>query len=196
MKKSRVAFFIIFGISVFLFSGCGDASYLQTKAQTVDSVDAGGLESEPNTAQEEPEDAADATIFVQVSGAVLRPGVYELPSESRIFEAIEQAGGLTDEADDADLNQAGFAADGQRIHVPTKEERMADEEAEADDGKININTASEAELMTLSGIGASKAASIVRYRESHGGFASIEDIMNVEGIKEGTYNKICDQIKI
>lgn len=149
--------------------------------------------------------------YVHVCGAVNRPGVYELTADSRLFEAIQMAGGLTEEAADQTLNQAEVIEDGSKIYVPTKEEVKAgmdngdtlmqnEENAEkagsTSDGKIDINTAAKNELMTLSGIGEAKADAIVRYREEHGAFQKIEDLMEVEGIKEGVFQKVKDQIKI
>ncbi|MBQ7677512.1 MAG: ComEA family DNA-binding protein [Lachnospiraceae bacterium] len=148
-----------------------------------------------------------STVYVQVAGAVKTPGVYELAQGSRIFEAIALAGGMEKDADDTDLNQAQPVSDGQKIYVRTRGEQeavMAEDKGQgageassaADDGKVNINTATEEQLATLPGIGQTKAAEIVKYREAHGGFSSIEDIMKVEGIKQGTYRKFCDNIKI
>ena len=149
--------------------------------------------------------------YVHVCGAVNQPGVYELTADSRLFKAIQMAGGLTEEAADQTLNQAEVIEDGSKIYVPTKEEVKAgmdnggtlvqnEDNAEkagsTSDGKIDINTAAKNELMTLSGIGEAKADAIVRYREEHGAFQKIEDLMEVEGIKEGVFQKVKDQIKI
>ncbi len=149
--------------------------------------------------------------YVHVCGAVNQPGVYELTADSRLFEAIQMAGGLTEEAADQTLNQAEVIEDGSKIYVPTKEEVKAgmdnggtlvqnEDNAEkagsTSDGKIDINTAAKNELMTLSGIGEAKADAIVRYREEHGAFQKIEDLMEVEGIKEGVFQKVKDQMII
>ena len=112
------------------------------------------------------------------------------------------AGGLKEGAAAESLNQAQEAQDGQQIYVPSIEEASGGEAseagvpAEASDGKMNLNTAAKEQLMTLTGIGEAKAAAIIRYREENGGFRSIEELMEVEGIKEGVFNKIKDQIKI
>ena len=149
--------------------------------------------------------------YVHICGAVKQPGVYELTADSRLFEAIQMAGGLTEEAADQALNQAELIEDGSRIYVPTKEEVKAgmdngdtltqnEDNAEkagsTSDGKVDINTAEKNELMTLPGIGEAKADAIVRYREEHGAFQKIEDLMEVEGIKEGVFQKVKDQIKV
>ncbi len=156
-----------------------------------------------------PEPQTEQTIFVHVCGAVRTPGVYELKSGSRVYEAVEAAGGFTDDAEENYVNQAQILSDGIKLMIPTAEEALAmpeggmDTQTEAgtagqpaDDGRVNINTASEQELCTIPGIGATRAAAIVRYRQEHGNFDSVEDIMKVTGIKEGTYEKIKDNIKV
>ena len=151
-------------------------------------------------------------IFVDVCGAVVKPGVYRMPFDSRVFQAIEAAGGFLPDAAGTSINQACALSDGQQIYVPTKEEAEKNGEALADDafagaetgensqpeesGKVNLNTADAAALQTLSGIGESKAQAILAYREEHGGFSSIEDLMDVPGIKENTFIKIKDKIAV
>lgn len=147
-----------------------------------------------------------SSVFVYVCGAVHTPGVYELDSDSRVYEALAKAGGVTEAAAGEALNQARVVTDGERIYIPTADELekgIVDgnmpEVTGADDkeeGKIHINTASKEELKSLPGIGDAKADSIISYRESNGGFQSIEDLMQVEGIKEGVFNKIKDKIII
>ena len=135
-------------------------------------------------------------IFVYVCGAVNAEGVYELPSGSRVYEAIAVAGGFRDDADARNVNQAEVLEDEERIYVPVVGENVPADFASEQDGKININKASKEELMTLPGVGESRADSIIKYREEAGAFQSIEDIMNVSGIKEGLYEKIKDLITI
>lgn len=139
-----------------------------------------------------------ASIWVYVCGEVRDPGVYELPEGSRITDAVEAAGGMTGDAAETYLNLAETLSDGQKIEVPSVEMAEALEEAVAQDtsGLVNLNRATEAELMTLSGIGESKAKEIIRYRESRGGFQKPEDLMNIPGIKEGVFHKIRDQITV
>lgn len=144
--------------------------------------------------------------YVYVCGAVVRPGVYPITEGMRMFEAIELAGGFTEAADEQWLNQAEILHDGQRLYVYTREEtqQMAWTEAagagtglgEADSGKINLNTATREELMTLPGIGEAKADAVLSYREEHGAFGSIEEIQNIPGIKSAVFSKIKDQITV
>ncbi|MGO5053410.1 helix-hairpin-helix domain-containing protein [Lachnospiraceae bacterium LCP25S3_G4] len=146
-------------------------------------------------------------IYVYVCGAVYSPGVYELTATSRIYEAMEAAGGVTQQGDAAYLNQAQVLTDGQKVYVPTLEETSqlepnmtiggSDElRSQTTDGKIDLNKATKEELLTLPGIGESKADSIITYREEHGAFEHIEDIKQITGIKEGVYNKIKDMITV
>lgn len=175
------------------------------------------------------------TMYVDVCGAVVNPGVYELETGSRIFQAVDAAGGYLPEAAKNYLNRARNLVDGQQIYVPTEDEvtenielmiakapealqpqnTYEDSLAENSRGEVNssgtgqgsegeghfqtddridLNTADASQLSTLSGIGQSKAEAIIAYREAHGRFSSIEEIMNVEGIKECTFSKIKDKI--
>ena len=169
------------------------------------------------------------TIYVDICGAVTSPGVYELPYGSRVFQAIEQAGGYLPEAAASYLNRAKGLSDGQQVYVPTQAEVDSQRIAATQDGsevtaenstetasgqksagedsgeaetassteqKIDLNTADVSQLTTLTGVGESKALAIIAYREENGPFTSAEDIMNVPGIKEGTYEKIKDKIAI
>ena len=202
--------------------------------------DAGSEGNTENSALDLPlETPIPQKIFVDVCGAVVNPGVYELDEGSRIFQAVDAAGGYLPEAAINYLNRARSIGDGQQIYVPTEKEvaenlelamakvpealndgdnsgNLGLEEIQGssvenpsgtvgrdtgsfgdgvgDDTRINLNTADAGQLSTLSGIGQSKAEAIVAYREEHGDFASIEEIMNVEGIKEGTFSKIKDKI--
>ena len=133
-------------------------------------------------------------IYVYVCGAVHREGVYELPAGSRVYEAVEMAGGFREDADTRNVNQAQVLEDEERIYVPVIGEVVQPDSEE--NGKININKASKEELMTLPGVGESRAESIIKYREGQGAFQSIEDIMQVSGIKEGLFEKIKDLITI
>lgn len=137
-------------------------------------------------------------LAVYVCGAVVHPGVYELAEGSRIYEAVAMAGGMTDDASPTAVNQAKLLTDGEMIEILTadeEQEQRITQEAESD-GKVNLNTADAEELKTLPGIGDAKANSILAYREQHGAFAAIEDIKNIEGIKDGVFAKLEDYIKV
>ena len=140
----------------------------------------------------------ETVLTVYVCGAVKAPGVYELPADSRVYEAVGLAGGMLPDAAPAAVNQAELLTDGQMIVIPTKEEQLATDEAEEEreEGLVNINAADLEELKTLPGIGDSKARSIVAYREKNGAFQTIDDIKNVEGIGDGVFAKLENCIKV
>ena len=164
-------------------------------------------------------DETSQTIMVYVCGAVRSEGVYELDNGSRVIDAVTAAGGFDDSADTSYVNQAQILEDGVKLKIPTKEETLAliqedNSGAERRDDNnigivgsvsesqseaslcVNINTADEALLCEIPGIGPSRARSIIAYRNEHGRFASIEDIMNVSGIKEKFFAKIKDHITV
>lgn len=137
-----------------------------------------------------------ADICVYVCGQVNSPGIYYIGAGLRVADAIEAAGGITEDAYVEALNLAENVSDGQRIYVPAENETTGSP-ADSQSGRtslININTADASELVTLPGIGESRALSIIAYREENGAYSKIEDIMNVSGIKEAAFSKIKDRI--
>lgn len=190
-------------ISSLVFTGCDN------NAETTELAisDSDGTEDTQNT-DEVGETETSAQIYVYVCGEVNCPGVYTVAADTRVYEVIELAGGMTGNAQEDYLNLAEPVEDGQQIIVISKDEYEsmkssagsdgidADGTDTASDGLININTATAEELTALPGIGDVKAEAIVSYREANGSFTSIEDIMNVDGIKEGSFSKIRDLIKV
>ena len=213
----------------------GNSAEFRKKQAESDGSDAGngtGSDSGKHTSDVDIDNGSEAVsdkemqqamIYVDVCGAVANPGVFQLAAGSRVFQAIEAAGGYLPEAALTCVNRAGVLTDGQQLYILTQEEmeRQGLDPAEmsgASDGqmngsagtgqntgmtaqvqqdnRININTADEAQLTTLTGIGATRAQAIIAYREENGPFAAIEDIMNVQGIKEGTFAKIKDEIVV
>lgn len=165
----------------------------------------------------------EKTLVVHICGAVSAPGVYELPAGSRIIDAVEAGGGFLPEAEEACCNLAEEIVDGCQIYIMTKSESCADGQTEKkagiqtspdsdmqttdrnvrsnsapalENGLVNLNTADIAALMTLPGIGESRAKAIISYREQHGAFAQIEDIMKISGIKQAAFSKIKDKITV
>ena len=165
----------------------------------------------------------EKTLVVHICGAVSAPGVYELPAGSRIIDVVEAGGGFLPEADEACCNLAEEIVDGCQIYIMTKTESCADGQTEKkagiqtspdsdmqttdrnvrsnsatalENGLVNLNTADVAALMTLPGIGESRAKAIISYREQHGAFAQIEDIMKISGIKQAAFSKIKDKITV
>lgn len=159
-------------------------------------------ESEAEESESETTQVSD--IYVYVCGQVKNPGVYVLPAGSRVCDLFELAGGFSEGAATDYWNQARALQDGEMIYVPTIEEaedRQLEGESKNsgqtdDPNKVNINTASKEELMTLPGIGEAKALAILAYRQEHGSFSSIEEIKKVEGIKEAVFSKMKDFIEI
>ena len=135
-------------------------------------------------------------IYVYICGNVCEPGVYKVEKGSRIYQIVELAGGLTDEADINGINQAAECSDGEMIYIPAVGEDAEPIVYGTDDVRININTADAGELQEINGIGSSRAQDIISYRENNGKFSSVEDIMKVPGIKQGMYDKIKDQIRV
>jgi competence protein ComEA len=216
------------------------------KSAAAEDTSAAAENGQQSETQETLEDSAaeQQEICVHVCGAVKNPGVYVLASGSRVYEAVQAAGGFTEEAHESYVNQAQKLPDGVQLVIPTVQQVEELQQAEGQttagaaeentaeapfaamgigiigaestgiaeettagaaaavssssvgDDKININTASESELCSIPGIGTTRAAAILAYRQEHGSFQSIEDIMNVSGIKQGTYDKIKDSIKV
>ena len=200
MKKMKAVWLPILAAAL-VSAGCSDKDGESLEELSVSAESE--TEEEGAVPQEEQEPAE--TVYVYVCGAVNAPGVYELEKDARVFEAIGLAGGMTGEAAAEAVNQARPVADGEQIYVPTVQEAQMQGAGVLEDtvtgnadesGKVNINTAGKEELMTLTGIGEAKAQSILDYREEHGKFGSIEDLMLIEGIKEGVFNKIKEDITI
>ncbi len=148
-------------------------------------------------------------VYIHICGAVANPGVYQVASGARIYDLIRMSGGLTKEAAGDYINQARQVSDGERIYIPMKSEvenltpeeyvkgeQTSDQETKESSSLININTADAQALMTLPGIGQSKADSILDYRTKNGNFKTIEELMNISGIKEGLFSKISPYITV
>lgn len=177
--------------------------YIISKTETKDYEEF-EISEENETTQETENQVEDNIIIVHVSGEVNNPGIIELKEGSRIADAIEKAGGSTEYADLSKINLAYEIKDGQKINIPSKQEIIEvyiQEEAgenvlenEVKNSKVNINTALQTELETLTGIGPSTALKIIDYREENGEFKSIEDIKNVPGIGESKFENIKEEI--
>ena len=199
---------ILLGCIALLMAGCGgkdEAIILLPSGESVaEYPELEAVEQDAETVDNNVALSAAETInrtqmvYVYVCGAVRTPGVVEVPEGSRAAEALELAGGMTTEADPFYVNLAEIVTDGQKLYFPTASEAEELEAAgkAAEEGLVNINTASAEELCTLPGIGASRAADIVRYREKNGAFQTKEDIMKVSGIKQNAYDKLCDRITV
>lgn len=151
--------------------------------------------------------STNKNIFVEIKGEVVRPDVYEISEGSIIRDLINKAGGLTSEANIDKINRADKLKANQLIIIPNKNDSLnvgsnigtgdiSNSVQANEDNIININTATLEELQKISGIGEVKAKGIIQYREQNGGFNSIEEIKNIDGIGEKTFEKMKDQIKV
>lgn len=216
-KHGILCFFIWLCLSAFL-AGCSEEEpkiLMDTVTDYEEPSENPGFgkagEAQPET--EETGEAAKgadqeekkAAIWVDIWGEVNSPGVYAMEEGDRMYQLVEKAGGFTTAAARSSVNQARILTDGEQIHVFSREEQESGELAHpqaagsvaaGESGKINLNTAGEEELTGLSGIGPAKAAAIIAYRQEHGGFSSIEEITEVEGIGSGTFAKIKDDIVV
>lgn len=132
-------------------------------------------------------------LFIFVCGAVKVPGVYQCRAGARAYELIDMAGGFGAEADENGLNLVEVVSDGQKLYVPERGETAAENGGTSVSGQticVNINLAAKEQLMTLPGIGASRAEDIIAYRTRNGKFSSTEEIMKVPGIKSASYEKL------
>ncbi|HEM6185741.1 helix-hairpin-helix domain-containing protein [Streptococcus suis] len=139
-------------------------------------------------------------LVVDVKGAVAKPGLYTLAADARVNDAVEAAGGLTSQADPKSINLAQKLSDEAVVYVASKDENIsvvasttassAMSQEEKNTSLVNLNTATEADLQTISGIGAKRATDIIAYREANGGFKSVDDLNNVSGIGDKTMESI------
>ena len=180
---------LCFSCICLLAAACGEKEnvYFQSETSVAETQRSEAVPETDDTQISEENGIQTEKCFVYICGAVNTPGVYEVTQNARLYEVIEAAGGLTEE----EAAKDGLEEAGERT-----ETGVDGETAQDSDGRIDLNLATAAELMTLSGIGQTKADSIIRYREKNGSFSSVEEIKQVEGIKEGVYNRIKDHIKV
>lgn len=200
IKNNKLLF--ITAAAVILMTSAAVLFFLSGENSTITLAQAEEAAAESSDAAEEKD---ESTVYVDIGGCVRKPGVYEVPAGSRIFHVIEKAGGVTDDADTTAINQAEQVSDGLKIMIPdrksgadaTNQDQAANESsASQGTGKININTADLDTLQQIPGVGPVTAEKIISYREENGLFKSIEEITNVSGIGEKTYEKLRDQICI
>lgn len=201
MEKNQIKYLIVAAIVlvcglIWVFTGDERAA---TKDDMTDIFEE--QTTEPET--KEKKDGDSGKIYVHITGAVKKPGVYIFDEKPRVVEVVEKAGGFRKDAVQSEINQAEIIEDGAQIVIESKKDKIKAQkeqkrifESKEDSDLLNINTATKEELMTLTGIGESKAMSIISYRETHGEFKKIEDIMNITGIKTGVFEKIKNQIRV
>lgn len=186
------------GLALCLFLwGCGEDEMIYL-GETEEKISSGTTEEGilAESAGEPPQGTEEAELCVYVCGAVNFPGLVRLPEGSRVADALELAGGFREDAGRDRINLAARVSDGEKLYFPTADEEMPQDFEQPESGLININTAPAGQLCALPGIGESRAADIIAYREANGPFESCEDIMEVPGIKTSVYQKIKDRIKV
>lgn len=190
-----------------LLSGCGvsESEELSWQFEEVTTMEMEASMEAETVEETQTSVLQECMIYVYICGAVANPGVYQIAEGSRLFELIDAAGGMLEEADVTSQNLARVVQDGEQIQILTKEEAEEMKQSGVsfsaggitqDKGLVNINTATVQELTTLTGIGESRALAIIAYREKNGLFQSIDGIKKVTGIKDGLFEKIKDQITV
>lgn len=227
-RTVKILAVIIVVVTAFLFFGPKGKNENVTLENKKDEISSGKASETANDdgngevaeeSDKEKETQGGGKIFIDIAGEVKNPGVYEVTSDSRIFEAIEKAGGLTEKADTTNVNQAETVKDGQKISIPKKGataqssggsggESSQTTSAPASNAqtsagtdpasgtKININSADSSQLQTINGIGPSTAEKIIRYRTSKGAFKSIDDLKKVNGIGDKKLEKLRPYVTI
>lgn len=202
LRKNRKFIFIVLGFLLFLVLYHYSPILMQTNEEEdyiqQDDLFAGSSVEETEIDGNNVEEGLqDTLLIVDVKGAVKNPGVYEATEGDRVNDIIKKAGGMLDKGEKNGVNLAMKVADEMIIYVPYigEEDSIISESGNqtslsSDEGLININNASETELTELPGVGPSKAAAIIEYREQNGGFSTKEDIKNISGIGEKTYEKL------
>lgn len=176
--------------SVLWFGGCNKEDKIQYFLDDTDVI------YEGDAYQTASETESENTLMVHVCGAVNHPGVVELEAQSRVVDAVNLAGGMTSEADVTYVNLAAKLQDGEKIYIPTVTEISTWRTEQENEQFVNINSADITELCTLPGIGESKAASIIAYRDENGDFQNIEELMEVPGIKESLFLTLKGRISV
>lgn len=190
------------GIVMIILAGCS----FSVPVREEESIDSTAVIKADQKEEEDTEQAREAEIYVHVCGYVKKPGVYRLHFGARTQEAIDAAGGFSEKANQTAWNLAEVLQDGMQVYIPSKDETKEALNEEQSLGKdlsasqkkdtVNINTASKEELMTLPGIGESRADAVIACREEKGSFTSIEGIKDAAGIGDGIFNRIKDLITV
>lgn len=192
--KKWLGLVVIIGTLIFLF-------FWKTNQQTEQSLITTEVQAKDVEKKSKPKvlDAKEQKkiIIIDVKGAVFKEGVYEMKEGDRVKEAVEKAGGLLPDADVKKVNLAQMVQDQMLLYVPNKNEPVQEGATfSKSEGKVQINTASKEQLEKITGIGSRKAESILKYREEHGPFQKIEDLLEIDGIGAKSLEKIKDQIII
>ncbi|MDQ0481561.1 helix-hairpin-helix domain-containing protein [Guptibacillus hwajinpoensis] len=200
VREKILLTFVLVGLGAWLFYYFESPKAVEEEAVfSVQGSDQHNPGESGNVASEEGAEVEPEIIMVDVKGAVINPGVYEMESLSRVKDVITRAGGFVKDADQTQLNLAGKVTDEMVIYVPVIGElsKIPQTGNLSEETKlISINTADLNELQELPGIGPSKAEAIIQYREENGSFKAIEELQNISGIGEKTFEKLKDLISI
>lgn len=196
MKRHWLPIIIAFSIIVFIFIVNQD--FLGAENDELTAVETLITDNDNDSDMNEESLPEHSTIIVDVKGEVVQPGIYEIDTDSRIHDVIELAGGFSDEADQTHVNLAQKVQDEMMIIVPKIGESVSvtGTNTSADTGQVRINYATQEEIETLSGIGPSKAQAIIQFRDEHGFFNSVEDLLQISGIGEKTLENIKEDIQV
>lgn len=205
-KKQLIILIAIGGVIVFVI---GYYIYTTTSNESYEQLDIISEEKD-NQNKENVENKQEEMIVVHIAGEVKKPGIVKIKEGARIADIIEEAGGLTENANITNINLAYIIEDGQKITIPSKDEKEEKENITTESGEgiineeqgissqkqININKATKEQLCELQGIGESTADKIITYRKENGNFKQVEDIKNVPGIGDAKYENIKDKISV
>ena len=188
----------------FLLKPSSQTSVKETNMQTEVAAFSKDSSSEKAVNKEEEEESPEQDLItVDVKGAVKSPGIYDLPVGSRVHDAVQKAGGLTEEADSKSLNLAQKVSDEALVYVPTKGEEVASQQAasgttpsSSKEKKVNLNKASLEELKQVKGLGGKRAQDIIDHRETNGKFKSVDELKKVSGIGAKTIEKLKDYVTV
>ena len=188
----------------FLLKPSSQTSVKETNLQTEVAAVSKDSSSEKEIKKEEKEESPEQDLItVDVKGAVKSPGIYDLPVGSRVHDAVQKAGGLTEEADSKSLNLAQKISDEALVYVPTKGEEAASQQvasgttpSTSKDKKVNLNKASLEELKQVKGLGGKRAQDIIDHREANGKFRSVDELKKVSGIGAKTIEKLKDYVTV
>ena len=188
----------------FLLKPTSQTSVKEKNLQAEVSAVSKDSSSEKEVKKEEKEESAEQDLItVDVKGAVKSPGIYDLPVGSRVHDAVQKAGGLTEEADSKSLNLAQKVSDEALVYVPTKGEEAASQQAASGttpstskEKKVNLNKASLEELKQVKGLGGKRAQDIIDHREANGKFKSVDELKKVSGIGAKTIEKLKDYVTV
>ena len=188
----------------FLLKPTSQTSVKETNLPAEVSAVSKDSSSEKEIKKEEKEESPEQDLItVDVKGAVKSPGIYDLPVGSRVHDAVQKAGGLTEEADSKSLNLAQKVSDEALVYVPTKGEEAASQQvasgatpSTSKNKKVNLNKASLEELKQVKGLGGKRAQDIIDHREANGKFKSVDELKKVSGIGAKTIEKLKDYVTV